>query len=197
VSVDDEGRFLVAACWPDRRTAGRTVGDLITGTGRVHIDPLDAAAIVLGPDGRLRIEVDRPGPVTISGILGALIGVLISGPGWLILGGGVVEHLAADAVDAGLPPGPVRNFGGALLPGASAMITVVPAGSVPVLEHELHLLAAAVLVQRLGTPVVQRTGTRAAVRYAAGEVHGDVLAMRTAPAVPPAGPPGPTFTSHG
>lgn len=180
MGTDQAGRELVAAAWPDPRAADRVVGDLVGVGAPVRIDTLNAAALVLGHDGRLRIHGNDadPGGITISGVLGAALGVLAGGPGWLILGGGILEHLAAAARDVGLAQRPLRDFGDTLRPGWSAVLAVVPPGSAEVLRRDLTLLAGTVTVQHVDAAVVQRTGLSPAIRYHAGDVGGDVIAAR-------------------
>jgi hypothetical protein len=173
---------LVTAVWPDPRDADRAVNDLM-GTGApVRIDRLNVAALVLTCDGRVRIHRDeRTGKgVLVSGVLGAALGVLAGSPGWLLLGGGILERLAAAATVAGMDTGPLRDLADQLPPAGSAVIVVAAVDAVTVLHRQLITLGGDVTMQYLDPLVVQGTGLSATVRYDAGDVDGDVIAIRRA-----------------
>jgi uncharacterized membrane protein len=173
---------LVTAVWPDPRDADRAVNDLM-GTGApVRIDRLNVAALVLTRDGRVRIHRDeRTGKgVLVSGVLGAALGVLAGSPGWLLLGGGILERLAAAATVAGMDTGPLRDLADQLPPAGSAVIVVAAVDAVTVLHRQLITLGGDVTMQYLDPLVVQGTGLSATVRYDAGDVDGDVIAIRGA-----------------
>lgn len=180
MAVDPTGLALVTAVWPDPRDADRAVSELL-GTGApLRIDRLNVAALVLTRDGRLRIHPDdRTGKgVLVSGVLGGALGVLAGSPGWLLLGGGILERLADAAITAGLDTGPLRDLAVRLLPAGSAVIVVAAVDTVTALHRELTTLGGDVTVQDLDPVVVQDTGLSAAIRYDAGDVDGDVIAIR-------------------
>lgn len=172
---------LIAASWPDPDAADRFVQELRRSADPAGIDRVNVAPVVLGSDGRLRIGHNDPaGPATIiSGVVGAALGLLASGPDWIVLGGGILEQLATAAAAAGLATQPLRDLGESMTPGSSAVIVVAPVRSVAGLRGDRSMLTAWVTVQHLGCAVVELTGLTAAVRYDAGEVDGDVIAART------------------
>jgi hypothetical protein len=172
MTTDPIDMALVTAVWPDPRDADRAVNELMGPGARLRIDRLNVAALVLTRDGRLRIHRDqRTGKgVLVSGVLGAALGVLAGSPGWLLLGGGILERLAAAATAAGMDTGPLRGLADRLPLAGSAVIVVATVDAVTALHRELTMLAGDVTVQYLDPVVVQGTGLSAAVRYDAGEV---------------------------
>ena len=111
-------------------------------------------------------------------MLGAALGVLAGSPGWLLLGGGVLERLAAAATAAGMDTGPLRDLADRLPPAGSAVIVVATVDAASAVHLELTMLEGDVTVQHIDPVVVQATGLSAAVRYNAGDVDGDVIAIR-------------------
>ena len=172
---------LMAASWPDPDAADRFLQELRGSADPEGIDRVNVAPVVLGNDGRLRIGHNDPaGPATIiSGVVGAALGLLTGGPDWIVLGGGILQHLAADAAAAGLATPPLRDLGAGMTPGCSAVIVVAPGRAIAGLRGDPSVLTARVTVQHLDPAVVDVTGLAAAVRYDAGEVDGDVIAART------------------
>lgn len=182
MATEATGMTLLAVVWPDPGRAGRVVSALLgTGAG-VPLDRLNVAALVLTPDGRLRIHRDERTDkgVLVSGVLGAALGVLAGSPGWLLLGGGVLERLAAVAIAAGMAIGPLRDVADRLPPSGSAVIAIAVVGAATALHRELTILDGDVTVQHIDAVVVKTTGLSAAVRYDAADVDGDVIAIRTA-----------------
>ena len=182
MATDSTGMALVTAVWPDPRDADRAVNELL-GTGSpVRIDRLNVAALVLTRDGRLRIHRDEQTGkgALVSGVLGAALGVLAGSPGWLLLGGGILERLAGAATAAGMDTGPLRDLADQLPTAGSAVIVVAAVDAVTALHRELTMLGGDVTVQHIDPVVVQGTGLSAAVRYDAGDVDGDVIAIRRA-----------------
>lgn len=175
------GLQLMAASWPDPAAADRFLQELRWSADPAGIDRVNVAPVVLGNDGRLRIGHNDPaGPATIiSGVVGAALGLLTGGPDWIVLGGGILQHLAAAAAAAGLATQPLRDLGESMTPGCSAVIVVAPVRAIDGLRGDLSMLTAWETVQHLDATVVEVTGLTAAIRYDAGEVDGDVIAART------------------
>ena len=171
----------MAASWPDPDAADRFVQELRWSADPAGIDRVNVAPVVLGNDGRLRIGHNDPaGPATIvSGVVGAALGLLTGGPDWIVLGGGILQRLAAAAAAAGLATQPLRDLGENMTPGCSAVIVVAPVRAIDGLRGDLSTLTAWVTVQPLAPAVLDVTGLTAAIRYDAGEVDGDVIAART------------------
>ena len=172
---------LLVAVWADPREADRMVSELLVTGAAVRVDRLSLAALVLTRDGRLRIHRDERNDqgVLISGVLGAALGILVGGPGWLLHGGGALERLAGAAICAGMESGPLREVADRLPSAGSAVIAVAVDDAATALRRELAGLGAEVTVQQIDTAVVQATGLCAAVRYNAADVDGDVIGIRT------------------
>jgi uncharacterized membrane protein len=180
MGTESTGMALITAVWGDPAVAERAVGVLVDAGAGERIDRLNVAALVLTRDGRLRIYRDeRAGSgVLVGGVLGAALGVLAGSPGWLLIGGGILEHLAAAATAAGMDTGPLRDVADRLPPDGSAIIVVAGIDAATTVKLELTTFDGEVTVQYLDSVVVQATGLAAAVRYDAGEVDGDVIAIR-------------------
>ena len=164
-------------------------------------DGPDTVALELSPDGRLRIHSDHAadGGVLVSGVLGAALGILGGSPGWLLLGGGILERLADAAVAAGLDTRPLRRLACRFPLEAPVMLAVVTVDEVTRLHLEPGLTGTEVTVQQLAPVVVERTGLAPAVRYDAGDVDGDVIAIRRhaiGAFSHPTGDPGPANSSY-
>ena len=179
MATDSTGMALVTAVWPDPRDADRAVNELLGTSAPVRIDRLNVAALVLTRDGRLRIHRDEQTGkgALVSGVLGAALGVLAGSPGWLLLGGGILERLAGAATAAGMDTGPLRDLADRLPPAGSAVIVVATVDAASAVHLELTMLEGDVTVQHIDPVVVQATGLSAAVRYDAGDVDGDVIAI--------------------
>ncbi|MGS0684874.1 hypothetical protein ACVBEQ_06945 [Nakamurella sp. GG22] len=180
------GMAILAAVWSGPRDVDRLVSNLLETGAAGPVDRLNVAALGLTPDGRLRIH--RHGRtdqgVLISGVVGAALGILAGGPGWLLLGGGPLERLAAAAIGAGMESGPLRNFADRLPTGGSAVLAVAANDVATALHRELVVLDGEVTVQHIDAVVVRATGLSAAVRYDAADADGDVIAIRGARGAP-------------
>jgi uncharacterized membrane protein len=102
---------------------------------------VDVALLVLDAEGTLRVTDTRnmsagKGAV-VGGLLGAAVGLVTGGVGWLLVGGGAVGALARKARDGGIPDDRLRTLGERLTPGSSAVVVVVEGEGVAQLERDL------------------------------------------------------------
>ena len=97
--------------------------------GRLVIGVCHAAVLRRGEDDRLRITQTSDLRTGKSGAIGAFVGGvagLLAGPiGWAALGGAWIGAMAYRLRDAGFPAERLRQIGGSLTPGTSALIVEV------------------------------------------------------------------------
>lgn len=182
---------LVVAVWREPAAAAEALRELrgsqVTGGLRV----VDTATLVVDPVGKLRIiagdDTGADEGAVIGGVLGAGLGLLTDGRGWLLLGGGTIGALAAQACAGGLPSDRLRALGGRLTPGSSVLVAVAEAGPAADLERELDATGGDVVRETVAGDLAARLDTGSPVVYRAAQVEGDVVAAR--PALAEAGGP--------
>ncbi|MGZ4537478.1 MAG: DUF1269 domain-containing protein [Blastococcus sp.] len=186
---------LLVAAWPDAATAGNALDELRAARRQHLIGIRQAATLVVDADGRLRITDTKdmtPGRgAVIGGVLGAGLGLVTGGVGWLLLGGSAIGALAAKARDGGLPDDRLRELGERMTPNSSAIVAVVELTWVADVEREFAELGADIVREALEQDLLEQLDAGAAVAYSATEVDGDVIAAR---AVVPAQRAGETTT---
>jgi uncharacterized membrane protein len=181
---------LVVAAWPDVDAAGRALDELRAAKQEHVIGIVEAATIVVDAQGKLRITDTRdmgPGKgAVVGGLLGAGLGVITGGVGWLLVGGSAVGALAAKARDGGLPDDRLRELGEQLAPNSSAIVAVIEHSWVAEVERELASAGADVVREAVEADLAAQLRAGSAVAWTATtDVDGDVVATRaTAPGHP-------------
>ena len=174
---------LVVAAWPDPDAAGKALRELKQAKREHLIGIVDVATLVVDAEGKLRItdtkDMGAGEGAVIGGVLGAALGLLTGGLGWLLVGGGVIGALAARARDGGLPDARLRALGDRLTPNSSAMVAVIEHRWVTDLQRDVADRGAEILTEVIGEDLAEQLGRGSAVAYSAGEVEGDVVATRT------------------
>jgi uncharacterized membrane protein len=174
---------LLVAAWPDATAAGAALAELRAAKKEHLIGIVEAATVVVDADGKLRItDTKDMGPgrgAVIGGVLGAGLGLVTGGVGWLLLGGGAIGALAAKARDGGLPDDRLRALGERMTPNSSAIVAVVELTWVADVERELASVGAEVVREGLEQDLVAQLSAGSAVAYSATEVDDDVVAARS------------------
>jgi uncharacterized membrane protein len=174
---------LVVAAWPDPDAADKAMRELKEAKHEHLIGIVDLATVVVDADGKLRIKDTKdmgPGKgAVIGGLLGAGLGLLTGGVGWLLVGGGVVGGLAAKARDGGLPDAQLRALGERMTPNSSAIVAVIEDKWVADLAQEIAELGAEIVREAITADLADQLGRGSAVTYTAAEVEGDVVATRS------------------
>jgi uncharacterized membrane protein len=194
---------LLVAAWPDARTAGTALEELRAARKQHLIGVRQAATIVVDAEGKLRItdtkDMTAGRGAVIGGVLGAGLGLMTGGVGWLLLGGSAIGALAAKAKDGGLPDDRLRELGERMTPNSSAIVAVVELRWVADVEREFAELGADIARETLKQDLIEQLDAGSAVAYSAGAVDGDVVAaravipaQRTAEATTPEAAPGAT-----
>ena len=95
----------------------------------------------------------------VGGLLGAGLGLITGGVGWLLLGGGAVGALAAKARDGGLSDARLKELGERMTPNSSAIVAVVELTWVADVEREFAAVGADV-VREVGRGGPRRAAER-------------------------------------
>ena len=174
---------LLVAAWPDAAAAGAALKDLQEAKKEHLIGIVQAATVVVDADGKLRItDTKDMGPgkgAVVGGLLGAGLGLITGGVGWLLLGGGAIGALAAKARDGGLPDERLRELGERMTPDSSAIVAVVELTWVAEVEREFAAVGADVVRESIEEDLVAQLSEGSAVSYSATAVEDDVVAART------------------
>jgi uncharacterized membrane protein len=173
---------LLVAAWPDASAAGEALAALEEAKKEHLVGIVQAATVVVEADGKLRIKDTKDmGPkkgAVVGGLLGAGLGLITGGVGWLLLGGGAVGALAAKARDGGLSDARLRELGERMTPNSSAIVAVVELTWVADVEREFAAVGAEVVREAVEDDLVAQLGDGSAVAYSAAEVEGEVVATR-------------------
>jgi len=142
---------------------------VLIGADRHQLHVQEAAVLVRGNDGKLRVQESHhigKGAV-LGGIAGGVVG-LVAGPvGWLALGGVAVGALAQRLRDTGFPHQRLREIGEDLKPSTSALIAIVEQRWLADLENQLRATAADMFTEALRDEVVAQLDESAAAPSAA------------------------------
>jgi len=174
---------LLVAAWPDASAAGEALEALEEAKKEHLVGIVQAATVVVDADGKLRIKDTKDmGPkkgAVVGGLLGAGLGLITGGVGWLLLGGGAVGALAAKARDGGLSDARLKELGERMTPNSSAIVAVVELTWVADVEREFANIGADVVREAVEEDLVAQLSDGSAVSYSAAEDEGDVVATRT------------------
>jgi uncharacterized membrane protein len=174
---------LLVAAWPDATAAGTALEELRTAKKEHLIGIVQAATVVVDADGKLRItDTKDMGPgrgALVGGVLGAGLGLITGGVGWLLLGGSTIGALAAKARDGGLPDDRLRALGEGMAPNSSAIVAVVELTWVADVEREFASVGADVVREAVEQDLVAQLNAGTDVTYSAADVDGDVVAARS------------------
>lgn len=174
---------LLVAAWPDASAAGEALEALEEAKKEHLVGIVQAATVVVDADGKLRIkdtkDMGAKKGAVVGGLLGAGLGLITGGVGWLLLGGGAVGALAAKARDGGLSDARLTELGERMTPNSSAIVAVVELTWVADVEREFAAVGADVVRESVEEDLVAQLSDGSAVSYSAAEVEGDVVATRT------------------
>lgn len=174
--------YIVAA-WPDAESAGQAMDELKQAKKDHLVGIVELATIVVDDDGKMHLtDVKDMGPgkgAVVGGVLGAGLGLVTGGVGWLLMGGGALGALAARARDGGLPDDRLRAIGERMTPNSSAIVAVIEHKWAADLEREVAAAGADVVTEAIGDDIAEQLASGSSVSYNAAEVDGDVVASRT------------------
>jgi uncharacterized membrane protein len=177
---------LVVATWNRPATAERALHDLraVRHAGMVGIP--DAATIVLEPDGALRVTDTRDlgagRGAAVRGVVGAGLGLLTAGAGWLPVSGMAIGALVVRARDGGLRSDRLVRLGELLAPRSSGLVACVELPWIDDVVSRLVAARGAVVLEPLSAALLRRLDVGTWSIFSASHAEGDVLAVRsTAP----------------
>lgn len=171
---------LIVAAWPRTAAAERAMHGL-----RVVLTPSlvglhDAAAVVVEGDGTTRVTDTQRDDGTIGGVLGAGLGLLTGGIGWMWLQGQRLGALAARAADGGLAGSALRELGERTLPGSSVVLAIARPGWADGVEGTLADQGADVVRSVVPALLGRRLTAAPPLTFDPDAHEGDVVAFRTA-----------------
>ena len=171
---------LIVAAWPRTAAAERAMHAL-----RVALTPdlaglHDAAALVVEGDGTTRVTDTRRDSGTIGGVLGAGLGLLTGGIGWMWLHGRRLGALSARAGDGGLAGGALRELGERTMPGSSVVLAVAVPACADWVEGALADRGGDVVRCVLPAPLATLLAAAPPLTFDPAAYQGDVVAFRTA-----------------
>lgn len=174
---------LIVAAFNTPDGAGKAMNDLKQGKKEGFIGIVDAAVVVKGADGKLKITDSKhrgtKGLIT-GGIVGGVVGLLAGPVGWLVAAGGALGALAGAM--AGSPmKAEMKDLGSALKPGTSAIVAVIEHVWVEKLEAQLAAEGAQVVRDSIKADIAAQLNAGGNVLYtAATGPAGNVVAGRVA-----------------
>jgi uncharacterized membrane protein len=183
---------IIVAAFRDPNAAGNALNELQKAKKENLIDIEDAAVIVKGADGKVKItdthDMRAGKGATIGAIAGGVLGLLAGPIGWLALGGGVIGGLAAKMSDGGFPDERLKEVADSLTPNSSALIAVIDHKWVAQVEQELARQGARVVAEQISADIAQQLQSGQDVVYTVVDTGDVVMAARatTAPAAAPA-----------
>jgi len=170
---------VVVAAFNTPDKAGQVMADLKSGKKAGYIGILDAAVVVKGADGKLKITDSKrrstKGFIT-GGVIGGLIGLLAGPVGWAALGGGAIGALIGKIRGAPLKS-ELTDIGSALTVNSSAIVAIIEHTWVPQLEAALVAEGAKVAKDALKADIAEQLNAGGNVLYTAG---GDDMASGAA-----------------
>lgn len=138
----------------------------------------DAAALVVEGDGTTRVIDTRHGDGTIGGVLGAGLGLLTGGIGWMWLHGRRLGALAARAGDGGLAGGALRTLGERIMPGSSVVLAVAEPARADGVEGALADRGADLVRGVVPEPLARQLAAAPPLTFDPAAYKGDIVGFR-------------------
>lgn len=161
---------IIVAAFNSPDKAGQVMADLKTGKKAGLIGIVDAAVVVKGTDGKLKVTDSKRrstrGFVT-GGVVGGVIGLLAGPVGWAALGGGAVGALIGKIRGAPLKA-EMSDIGTALTPNSSAIVAIIEHTWVPQLEAALVTEGARIVREELKADIATQLSEGGNVLYTVG-----------------------------
>jgi uncharacterized membrane protein len=173
---------IIIAAFNTPGGAGKALNALKEAKKENYIAIEDAAVVVKGADGKLKITDSKrrgtKGMIT-GGVIGGLIGVLAGPVGWLVVGGGVIGALSGKM--AGSPmKNELKDLGTSLVPNSSAIVAVIDHKWVADLEREMAAQGAKVVHDSIKQDIAEQLNAGGNVLYTAAAGEGGAMIGRVA-----------------
>jgi uncharacterized membrane protein len=177
---------IVVAVWPDADEASVVMREFKSADKGYIPRIVDVATLVVDDEGKLRItETQDMRPkkgAVVGGLVGAGVGLLTGGVGWLVLGGGALGAMAAKARDSGVPDARLQEIGESLKPNSSAIVVVIEHASLAELKSDLTGAGAEVASETVSGELAERLGGTTPIEDVTPEAETNIVAVRaTAP----------------
>jgi uncharacterized membrane protein len=177
---------LLVAAWPRPASAERALHTLRATRPAGMVGIVDAATVVLDVEGALRITDTRDlgagRGAAVGGVVGAGLGLLTTGIGWLRIGGAAFGALAVRARDGGLRADRIRLLGETIRPTSSVLVAAVEAPEADDVARQLASERGDLVREPVGPDLVRRLDIGTWSVFSSADTSGDVLAVRsTAP----------------
>lgn len=171
---------VVAGVWPESAAAERALhafrADGWVASARIH----GAATLVVDQAGDLSTTdvAGRAGEGAVGGLLGATLGLLTSGIGWLSVDTAAIDSLAGEARRGGLRDGRLLRLGEQVSRRWSALVAVVQRSSLDVAVLELETTGAETVSEPVDDALLARLSDGAPAWPGRADL-GTVIAMRS------------------
>ena len=180
MGVEDVSVAVVAGVWSGSAAAERALhafrADGSIKSARVH----GAVTLVIDQSGDLRTTdlAGRAGEGAVGGLLGATLGLLTSGIGWLPVDTDAIDGLAAEARRGGLRDGRLLRLGEQMSRRCSALAAVVQQSWLDGAVLELETTGAETVPEPVDEALLARLSDRAHAWPGRADL-GDVIAKRS------------------
>ena len=153
---------VVVAAFQEEKAADEALFQLKQAKWAGAIGIQDAAVLRKDQKGKMHIKETGDwggGKGAAAGaVVGGFIGLLAGPIGWLGLTGAVIGGLAAKLRDSGFSDERLKQIGGSLQPGTSAIIAVIEHKWVAELERQMAEAGADVMTEEIGADMAQYNG---------------------------------------
>lgn len=160
---------LIVAAFNSPTKAGELMKELKEGKKAGLVGIIDAAVVVKGADGKLKITDSKrrstKGFIT-GGVIGGVVGLLAGPVGWVALGGGAIGALLGKVRGAPLKA-EMAGIGEALTPNSSAIVAVIEHTWVAKLEAELAAEGAKIVRDEIKADIAEQLNAGGNVLYTA------------------------------
>lgn len=158
---------VVIAAFNSPTKAGELMNELKSGKKAGLVGIIDAAVVVKGADGKLKITDSKrrstKGFIT-GGVIGGAVGLLAGPVGWAALGAGAVGALVGKARGANLKR-EMTEIGESLTPNSSAIVAVIEHTWVAKLEAQLAAEGAKIARDELKADIAEQLNAGGNVLY--------------------------------
>jgi uncharacterized membrane protein len=167
--MSDNPIQVIVAAFTSPTKAGEVMNDLKAGKKEGLVGIIDAAVVVKGADGKLKVTDSKrrstKGFIT-GGIIGGVVGLLAGPVGWAALGGGAIGALIGKLRGAPLKA-EMTDIGSALTNNSSAIVAVIEHVWVSKLEAALVAEGAQIVRDELKADIAKQLDEGGNVLYTA------------------------------
>jgi uncharacterized membrane protein len=167
--MSDNPIQVIVAAFNSPTKAGEVMNDLKAGKKEGLVGIIDAAVVVKGADGKLKVTDSKrrstKGFIT-GGIIGGVVGLLAGPVGWAALGGGAIGALLGKVRGAPLKA-EMTDIGSALTNNSSAIVAVIEHTWVSKLEAAMAAEGAKIVRDEMKADIANQLSAGGNVLYTA------------------------------